>query len=214
MAAFHKYSIWLLLSVISILAFNPLPVSGGEGEYVPDLNRIYDGINTVEGSFKQVTYIKDMDIEQVYEGVFHLKMPDRVRWKYTGGSTDEAYLDRDKVVLYQPSESQAFLSSTESYGMRGSPLSMLLRLDRLESEYMLARKGRNIRLEPRGYNTFVKSIQLVFAGDKFALSGITVNDSYGNITSVRLADIEINRVLPDSLFIFDPPEGTTVIDQN
>ncbi|VAX32363.1 hypothetical protein MNBD_NITROSPIRAE02-148 [hydrothermal vent metagenome] len=191
----------------------PFPAISADGVPLSKLRAVYKNLRTLEGRFRQVTYIKDIDKEEIFEGIFYLKIPDRMRWKYTKGSTDEVYLTDKEMIIAQPSESQAFISSMDSYGLSSSPLRILLDLDELENNFVLKSRTGHIFMTPKGKKTVVDSVELVLSGNEFPLEKIRFLDRYGNKTEITLMDVKINRVLEDSLFLFTPSAGTVIIRQ-
>ncbi len=183
------------------------------GSDVEALREAYRGLRTLEGVFSQVTYIKDLEREEHYEGTFHLSVPDRMMWRYTRGSTDEIYINGGEMTVYQPSEAQAFVTSTTDKGLSGSPLRILLDLGRMEEEFEMKGSAGRILLTPKRAGRLVASAELFLAGDGFPLRKIRFVDPYGNTTEITLKDVRVNTTLKESLFLFVPPEGTVIIRQ-
>ncbi|VAX31460.1 hypothetical protein MNBD_NITROSPIRAE03-1533 [hydrothermal vent metagenome] len=198
---------------MAVFLILPFPAISADGVPLSKLRAVYKNLQTLEGRFTQVTYIKDLDREETFKGIFYLKIPDRMRWKYTEGSTDEIYLTGNEMVIDQPSESQVFISSMDGYGLSSSPLRILLDLDKLENNFNLKSREGHIFMTPRGKKTVVNSIELVLSGNDFPLEKIRLLDRYANRTEITLMDVKINTNLKDSLFLFTPPAGTTIIRQ-
>ena len=207
------HTVRYIIFFMAVSLILPFPAISADGVPLTKLRAVYKNLRTLEGRFTQVTYIKDLDKEETFKGIFYLKIPDRMRWKYTEGSTDEVYLTGNKMVINQPSESQVFISSMDGYGLSSSPLRILLALDELENNFNLKSREGHIFMTPRGKKTVVNSIELVLSGNKFPLEKIRLLDRYANRTEIRLMDVKINPNLEDSLFLFTPPAGATIIRQ-
>ncbi|HEB75577.1 MAG TPA: outer membrane lipoprotein carrier protein LolA [Nitrospirae bacterium] len=175
------------------------------------LKEAYKGLKTLEGRFVQVSYIKDLGKEETFKGVFYLKVPDRMKWIYTEGSSDEVYLNGKEMVVYQPSEEQAFISEVGGYGLGSTPLSILLGLEELERNFHLKAGDGRILLRPKAARSLVDSVELVLSEEGFPVRRIRLLDSYGNSTELFLSDVKRNAAVEDSLFTFTPPPGTAVI---
>ncbi len=207
----HIVRCFMFFMAVSVVL--PFPAVAADGVPLTKLRAVYKNLRTLEGRFTQVTYIKDIDKAETFKGIFYLKMPDRMRWKYTEGSTDEVYLTGNEMVIDQPSESQVFISSMSGSGLNSSPLRILLDLDELENNFNLKSRKGHIFMTPRGKKTVVDSIELVLSGNRFPLERIRLLDRYGNKTEIMLMDVKINTVLKDSLFLFTPSAGTAIIRQ-
>jgi outer membrane lipoprotein carrier protein len=177
------------------------------------LKNDYSTIKTLRGEFVQRTYIRDLEREDTFKGVFFLSKPDRMKWEYTTGSSDEVYLKGKEIVLYQPSESQAFTSSTDRFGLSNSPLRILMSLSDIERDFVMKEEGGKLRLIPKKIGTMIESIELQFSDSGFFLGNMIFTDSHGNRTEVDLNTVEINKELAPSLFEFRAGEGTVMIRQ-
>ncbi|MCL4244941.1 MAG: outer membrane lipoprotein carrier protein LolA, partial [Candidatus Dadabacteria bacterium] len=63
------------------------------------------------------------------------------------------------------------------------------------------------KAEEEGYN------KVTIAVDKntMLVNTMYLYDPYGNLTTVNLTDISVDKGVPDSLFVFNVPEGVEVI---
>ncbi len=207
------HTVRYIIFFVAVSLILPFPAISADGVPLTKLRAVYKNLRTLEGSFRQVTYIKDLEKEEIFEGIFYLKIPDMMRWKYTKGSTDEVYLTGKEMIIAQPSESQAFISAMGGYGLSSSPLKILLDLDELENNFDLKSREGHIFMTPKGEKTVVESVELVLSENEFPLEKIRFLDRYGNKTEIILMDVKINRVLEDSIFLFAPPAGTVIIRQ-
>lgn len=173
----------------------------------------YDHISTATGTFIQRTYIKDLGREDAYEGVILLKKPDMMKWVYTRGSTDEVYVKGREVIVYQPSESQAFVSSTERYGPGRSPLRLLMELSGIDEVFTITEKEDSLILRPKKDLNLIEFLVLEISENGFPVKTLSLKDLYGNKTDIELKDIVVNKNIPSSAFEFKPPDKTVIIGQ-
>ena len=171
------------------------------------------GIKTLKGHFRQRTYIKDLEKEQVFEGVFFLKRPDRMKWLYKRGSTDQVYLLGQKLIIYQPSEHQAFVQDGFKVGLSTSPLSVLIGFNEIKRDFYIQGKNDRLLLIPRDKAGIVKKIELETDKKTGFIKTITIYDIYDNTTIIELSGIKTNEPLDDDIFKFNPPDGTVIIKQ-
>lgn len=200
----------VIAAVILLLTFNT--AFSINGFALQRLKRSYLKIETLKGSFVQKTYINDLKKNTLFKGEFYLKRPGLMRWNYTSGSSDTVYLKGDEIIIYQPSESQAFISDINRFGMERSPLRILLNLDNIEKDYSVKEEGNRIILHPKG-SSVIRSLELVLDEALFPVKRIIFSDQYGNRTEIEVMDLTVNGKIPETTFTFNPPEGTTLIRQ-
>ncbi len=200
--------IWPLLFLLLLQQH----ASAGGG--IERLRSLQGVLKTAEGRFTQVTYIRDLERSERFGGLFYMKAPDMMKWRYTAGSSDVVYIREGELIIHQPAEGQAFVAPVERYGLGRMPLRILLDVEGLEQDFDIEEKGRGrLILRPKGGVPAVESIELALSEEGFPLERILVVDRYGNSTEITLRDVKLDADLPDSLFLFTPPEGTVLIRQ-
>jgi outer membrane lipoprotein carrier protein len=170
-------------------------------------------IKTLSGSFVQTTYLKDIGKTQHFEGRFYIKSPDMMKWTYTLNSTDEVYITGDRMIIYQPSEKQAFLSSVKSIGLSASPMRILLGRELSEQDFHIKEKADTILLTPKSDESMIKTIKLFISSRNGLIKRIELTDTNDNQTIIEIKNYRTNPEIQNSLFQFKPPEGTTIIKQ-
>ncbi|GBE34982.1 outer-membrane lipoprotein carrier protein precursor [bacterium BMS3Bbin06] len=200
----------VIAAVLLLLMFNT--AFSINGSALQRLKRSYLNIETLKGGFVQKTYINDLKKNTLFKGEFYLKRPGLMRWNYTSGSSDTVYLKGDEIIIYQPSESQAFISDINRFGMERSPLRILLNLDDIEKDYSVKEEGNRIILHPKG-SSVIRSLELVLDEAPFPVKRIIFSDRYGNRTEIEVMDLTVNGKIPEATFTFKLPEGTTLIRQ-
>ncbi|NOX21215.1 MAG: outer membrane lipoprotein chaperone LolA [Nitrospirae bacterium] len=207
-----KRFLWIIIVIILI---NALFVSTSfTTQNIPeDLEKRLQGIRTLKGLFIQETYIKALGRKQVFEGEFFMKKPDKFMWLYKKGSTDRIYINGERIIIYQPSEHQAFVTQKKRIGISGSPLRMLMDIEELQRDFKITTHNNRLILTPANSSAMVKNIELQLAKDSGLIQKIILHDIYDNKTTIEISHVTINEPIEDDVFKFKPPEGTTIINQ-
>ncbi len=204
-----------LFNIILIILINFLFVSFslGKQNVLEGLEKRLQGIKTLKGHFIQETYINDLGRKQVFEGEFFMKKPDKFMWLYKKGSTDRVYINGERIIIYQPSEHQAFVTQKKRMGISGSPLRMLMDIEELKRDFIINSHKNRLKLTPVNSSGMIKSIEIQLAKDSGLIQKIILHDIYDNKTTIEINNIKINKPIGDDVFKFKPAEGTTIINQ-
>ena len=200
-------------TLFTIFLLLVLPHLCGAESLVDRLMEKYSDILTLKADFVQHTYYHDFDREKDFKGRLLLKRPDRMLLQYTSNSSDMLYVNRNRIILYQPKYRQAFYTTVEKTGLSRSPLLFLFSLENLKEEFRTAedKKTRCITLTPLK-NSSISLITLCL-DRAYLIERLVIVDSAGNKSDIRLHYLGLNQPIEDSLFSFIPPEGTTIIRQ-
>lgn len=153
-------------------------------------------------------------------GTLWVRPPGMARWQYLEPEPKLALVTPDaETWFYMPSEQQAI------HGRLAEPLPPHLalltgRAGLLEAWNVVeARVGRTpggiavIALAPRANDLPYERVLLTLDLDGPALQSLVVTGTGGEQTEYLLSDVEEGVDLPLSLFRFEPPEGTEVLQQ-
>ncbi|RMG70904.1 MAG: outer membrane lipoprotein carrier protein LolA [Nitrospirae bacterium] len=206
---FRKNRVLLFLLLLFLLGWFHIT----EATPYSSLKKRLSSIKTMTGSFTQETYIKDLDKTQSFSGEFFMKPPEHLKWFYNSGSTDQIYITPTKVIIYQPSEHQAFITSSKKMGLSSTSLSILLGLKDLERDFKVTEDRDCLLLKPLSESLMVKEIRLYLSRETSLVKKIVLLDAYENRTVIDIKTLKVNIPLDDRVFSFNPPEGTTLIEQ-
>ncbi len=183
----------------------------------------YKSLTDLQAHFIQLARILSYPQDQRSEGTVYLKRDRMMRWDYETPSKDQYFIRGDTVIYYAPDVKQARrinLSGRE--GIR-SPLVFFEGLKSAEADYTIAfnnepgfdRSSRYIlELKPRDQKKIpLRRILLFISKADFQVERVDQYDLYKNVTELYFRNNRTNQGLPDSLFVFQPPEGVEVINQ-
>jgi outer membrane lipoprotein carrier protein len=173
------------------------------------LDRFADGLETLAGRFEQVTIDAEGEVTEESSGRLWFSRPDRFRWSYEAPFPQEIVADGERLWHYDVSLEQ--VTVREQPGAAESPLLVLTRPELLDRFYRVTATGRElIEFEPTAEGTDVVQGRLYFR-DGLPVQ-LELEDSFGQLTRLRLSELERNPELDPSLFEFTVPEGVDVLE--
>jgi len=103
-----NYKRFLFLAVVGLLSFlfciSPLAGTSyalSAGEEVAGIQKAYENIKDISGSFTQKSYLKDLKRTDTYNGQLFIKKPQKMKVIYKGDNSAEIFINNDSVVIYQ-----------------------------------------------------------------------------------------------------------------
>jgi outer membrane lipoprotein carrier protein len=218
------------LSLLFIFLPGLMTPAYGNGEPKPDLATVvqkveehYKSLKDFQAHFIQLARITSFPEDQRSEGKVYLKRKRLMRWDYETPSKDQYFIQGDMVIFYSPDVKQARrINLAGKEGIR-SPLVFFEGLKSSEPDYTISintdpvfdRSTRIIlQLTPKDREKvpLIKILLFVDTSDHH-VERVDQYDLYGNVTELYFRDVQVNKDLPESLFIFQPPKGVEVIDQ-
>ncbi len=182
---------------------------------VGTIQKAYEGIKDIKGSFVQKSTIKDLKRTDTFNGTFMIKVPSKVRWQYQGeGNDTEVIVDGGLLTIYQKSEKQVFKGrfDKESYGQ--APLALIGGFGSIEKEFEAKKHGQRIVLTPRGSMGSVASVEVVPSEGDFPIGSLVIIDKRSNRIEITFKDVVLNSGIKDSAFKFTVPEGVSIYEHN
>lgn len=183
--------------------------SGASEDGRAQLDRFADGLETLAGRFEQVTIDAEGEVTEESSGRLWFARPDRFRWSYEAPFPQEIVADGERLWHYDVSLEQ--VTVREQPGAAESPLLVLTRPELLDRFYRVTATGRElIEFEPTAEGTDIVQGRLYFR-DGLPVQ-LELEDSFGQLTRLRLSELERNPELDPSLFEFTVPEGVDVLE--
>jgi outer membrane lipoprotein carrier protein len=177
-----------------------------------------DGTRDLQGSFEQALVSGALGAGLEERGRLYVKRPGRMRWDYRDPDTKVAIVDGDRTWLYLEEESQLFLGRLEG---DGDLLSILIAAERpinglFESDLVATPDDGGdgaylLRLRPIPAAESFDLVVISLRPPRFAVESAEVLDAAGNRMLYRFSRFRRNKGLPEALFRFDPPDGTTIV---
>jgi outer membrane lipoprotein-sorting protein len=142
-------------------------------------------------------------------GDFHFRKGRGVRWEYA-----DALVIYDGSVLYVYSPETKEAQKIE--GRKGFMGPLAFDIESLREDYDMEaeRDGDAIglTLRPREEMPFA-SMTMTFPGGRAFPSEVSVVQATGEKAVISFKDVKLNTGFSDEVFVFDPPEGTTITER-
>ncbi len=171
----------------------------------------YAKVDTIEAKFTQVKKDSFGKVEQTGDVV--LKRPNKMRWRFTSGDEQVFVSDGSTLWIYTKAENQV-LRITDASQANAAANTFLTSLDSLDELFdpkiVATESGHTLDLTPKSSGMY-KSIRLSLT-DELVLSQAIFEDQYGNVTDLSFQGVVLNGNVEDTVFVFQPPDGATVID--
>jgi len=179
----------------------------------------YDDTRDLTAEFTQEMRIQAGGQVLRSKGRMYFQKPGRMRWDYESPEAQTIVADGKYLWIHQPEDHQVLRAPLEQAFQSQTPVSFLLGVARIGQDFdpkLLPRgEGGGVRLElrPRAEEGGALGLLILEVDpDSFDLRAATVKDPLGNVTEVRLIDPRRNRGVDPSLFHFERPPGTDLIE--
>ncbi|MGD0885843.1 MAG: outer membrane lipoprotein carrier protein LolA [Thermodesulfovibrionales bacterium] len=200
-----------------VMAFALFPcLSSSADPAVEKIQKAYQGIRDLKGSFVQKSHLKDLDRTDTFKGKFMIKLPAKMRWQYHGTDSQdtEVIIANDEIIIYQKKDKQAFRGKfdRDTYGQ--APIALLGGFGNIEKEFDITNKDGRLLLKPKKPMGAVVSIEITPSGGNFPIGSLTITDRLSNRIDITLSDITLNTGMADAAFEFSLPMGVSMYELN
>jgi len=173
-----------------------------------------DGTRNLEGRFEQKLVSGAMGTGLSESGRLYIERPGRMRWDYLAPERKVALVNGEATWLYVEEDRELFRGRLDE---DSDLLATLLTGDRPLAELFDAtlladsEPGRQrLSLVPLREEQEFARIVLTVRPPGFAIEAAEVFDPAGNRMLYSFSGIKRNRRLPDGIFVFEPPPGTSI----
>lgn len=182
---------------------------------VERLKAFIAGAKTAEADFTQTVADRNNRVTQQASGKMAFARPGKFRWDYRAPYEQVIVGDGAKLWLYDADLDQVTVKPLGEV-IAGTPAALLAGDDAIEKYFSLKNAGESGGLEwleatPKSRDTTFERIRMGFKGD--ALVQMELFDTFGQRTTLKLANFARNPRIAPSRFVFTPPKGADVIGE-
>jgi outer membrane lipoprotein carrier protein len=180
----------------------------------------YEGVRDLRGRFRQSTWSvalgEPSGAPEEARGEVVFAKPGRMRWSYESPEPSLVVSDGSKLWVFDPAAQEAQLLQVDQGFLSGAAIQFLLGQGRIldafevESPECDADPVRLV-LVPREPATYER-LELLVDRANGEIRQTEVFDLFGNRTRVTFEEVRTNTAPPDTLFRFEPPPGTRVLE--
>ncbi|MBA4371858.1 MAG: hypothetical protein C0402_03240 [Thermodesulfovibrio sp.] len=203
----------MIVALLTLFVFAGTGIGSEPDDKIGRLQKAYEGVTDIRGSFTQKSTIKDLKRTDTYKGDFFIKPPLKMKWVYRGNAAQDIIVNNESILIFKKGESQAYRArfDKDTYGQ--TPVALLGGLGRIAEEFTITVKGNELTLKPRNAMGTITSIRMVLTSEGFPIKAFTIYDSRSNVIEIELRDTRVNTGLKDSLFDLSVPKGVSIFDQ-
>ncbi|MCF8053072.1 MAG: outer membrane lipoprotein carrier protein LolA [Desulfobacterales bacterium] len=214
----------LPMRLLSMLAAICLLLAAGVPAAAADLS-VDDILAGVEARYKgpgfsarffQESTLKAMDISDTAEGFILIKRPDMMRWEYEKPEYQLIVTDGDVLWIYRPEDRQVMIGDAPDYFGGGKGAGFLSDIRSVRENFIVVPGESDaahhvLKLLPKEDKYNVESIRLFIARDRFEIVRVVTENRFGDETRLAFSELTFGLDPKDSLFRFEVPAGTDVL---
>ncbi|MCS4533608.1 outer membrane lipoprotein chaperone LolA [Neisseria montereyensis] len=188
-----------------------LGIGSAQAGAIDALKKFNTDADGISGNFTQT--VKNKKKTQTTSGSFQILRPGLFKWQYTKPYKQTIVGDGKTIWLYDVDLAQVTKSSQDQT-IGDSPAAILSNKSALDSSYTLKEDGSAggidyVRATPKKNNAGYQYIRIGFKGE--ALAAMQLKDGFGNETTIRFSNLNMQPKLSRSAFSFTPPKGVDVL---
>lgn len=186
-----------------------------ESEPISQLKSFLKTTQSLTASFQQTAFDEAGNPGKSSYGKFYLQRPGQFRWDYQKPFVQQIISTSGRVWFYDADLEQVTIKKMDQ--AVGSTPALLLSGDvPLEENFILEQQGKDaaltwIKLLPKDQQSNYKYILIGIENGK--LSGMELNDNFGQLTRIYFSDLQTNIKIEPSIFEFTVPEGVDVFEE-
>lgn len=205
------------LSCLGLILFLCLaaPLTHAEAPPIQQLKAFLAATKSLTADFKQVSLNEAGTPTQTSYGEFFLQRPGKFRWNYQKPYLQQIIALSGKVWFYDQDLEQVTIKKLDE--SVGSTPALLLSGDiSLEDNYTVDEQGNDdgitwLRLIPKNDQSSFKYLLIGLANGQ--LSGMELNDNFGQLTRIYFSNLKPNTPIKPDLFEFKAPAGVDVFSE-
>jgi outer membrane lipoprotein carrier protein len=208
----YKTYFWMMFFLL-LLSLACTALASDEDVNIARIQKAYEGIKDIRGSFVQKSVIKDLNKTETYRGEFFIKRPMKMKWVYGGKTAQDLTINGDTVLIYKKGDKQAYRNRFDRQTYGQTPVALLSGFGNVKEEFDVSGKGNTLVLKPKKPMGNVTTIKVVLSEGGFPIRSFVISDTRGNVVEIELKDVKTNTGLKDSLFTLALPKGVSVFEQ-
>lgn len=199
--------------MLALLALGFLSISMAEANGIDKLKAFQREVSSLSGGFQQRVTDKHGAVVEESSGRVLLARPWKFRWDYQQPYEQVIVSNGEQIWFFDADLEQVTIRDVDA-SMGGGIALFLAGNKPIESEFTLKplenRGGMEwVSAEPKSDKGEFERVKIGFQGRDLAV--VEVTDHFGQTTRLKFSGLETNPALPDSRFVFVPPERVDVL---
>jgi outer membrane lipoprotein carrier protein len=170
--------------------------------------------------FDQQSILKAMEVTDTAAGRLFVRQPGKMRWEYLVPEPQTIISDGKDLWVYRPEEHQVMVGKAPAFFGDGKGAGFLSNIKSVRKSFALTLIPSDdpelyrIQMLPNHSSADLMEVHLDIARKNFDLRRIITFNVYGDETRIDLKNVNFTDTPPESLFRFEVPEGTDVLQMN
>lgn len=194
----------LLLLLFIFVCFTAFAEDKKNTDYMKQLS----DIKSLSAEFKQINNLKYYG-EDIYTGKVYINMKEKALWDYTEPYSSWYLITNTDINHYDEINNQLIKMKTKDY-KEYALLQVLMDFSQLSKSFSAEQKDNTLYLKPKN-DAGLAYINIVFKND--VISEINSKDNAGNLTTITLSKVEIDKKISSSSFKKKLPKDVNVFNQ-
>jgi outer membrane lipoprotein carrier protein len=199
-----------LVALITVL----FGVNAANAGAIEQLREFSTSTKSATGEFQQ-SQVKRGGKAEVTTGVFSFSRPGKFRWDIKKPYEQLMVADGEKAWFFDKDLNQVTVRKTGA-AIGATPAAILFGSAQLDKDFDLSESTGRQGLEwldavPKSKEAGFEKISIGFSGGMPAI--LEIKDSFGQLVTVMLRNVQRNPALNESTFKFVPPKGADVVEQ-
>ena len=177
----------------------------------------YDRTHALTAEFVQIATLTSIDRRQTSEGRLFIEKPYHIRWEYTQPDSQTILYDGKILRIYTPRRQQVLQSKIDEDNRSNVALLFLAGVGKLRETFNITLLPntelgmKRLRLLPLSPQASFTELQIAVNATNYFIEQLTIHDTIGNITEIRLRALATHAALPTQTFELILPPHTEVL---
>jgi outer membrane lipoprotein carrier protein len=177
----------------------------------------YDRTTAITADFVQVATLTSIDRQQTSTGRVFIEKPHFIRWEYAQPEAQTILYDGNLLRIYTPKRRQVLQSPTDENNRSDVALLFLAGIGKLREAFVITplatteTNGSQLRLLPRSRQAAFTELHIAVNRQSYLIERLTIYDTIGNVTDIRLQTIQTHAALPPQTFELSLPPNTEIL---
>lgn len=199
-----KKILTLIFTLVCLTAFAEQKENTETIDYMKQLS----AVKSLYAEFKQVNNLKDYG-EDIYTGKVYIKMKEKALWDYIEPYSSWYLITNENIDHYDEINNQLVKMKAKDY-KEYALLQVLMDFSQLSKSFSSEQKENTLYLKPKS-DVGLAYINIIFKDN--IISEIKSKDNAGNLTTITLNNVEIDKKISNSSFKKKLPSDVNVFNQ-
>jgi outer membrane lipoprotein carrier protein len=211
-------AIVILMAITALMTVSPAFGDEKASEILDRLEKRYGGKN-FSADFFQKSTLSALDISDTAEGRAWFSHPGKMRWEYTMPDRHIIVTDGETLWIHRPEENQVVKGDAAGYFGDGKGAGFLANFSLVSEAFQISLESQTddhwrLKLIPIQQQNELSAIYLSVNRRTIDIDQVVTENPFGDTTRISLHNLTFLPELDASLFEFEIPSGTDVIQMD